>query len=83
MNSRERWRADQVSERDSLSSGAGVDQLRGLGTALEQQGRHEAAFNAFDEAVRLRPDDAELWASHGNALASLARPEESDRKSVV
>jgi tetratricopeptide (TPR) repeat protein len=54
-----------------------TDHLLGLGIALEQQGLHEVAFKAYDRAVQLRPDDAELWANRGNALASLARPEDA------
>jgi tetratricopeptide (TPR) repeat protein len=77
MNSRERWPDDRVSERDPERSGEGVESLRSLGTALERQGLHEAAFRAFDQAALLRSDDAEMWASRGHALASLARPEDS------
>lgn len=53
------------------------DRLSSLGIALEQRGLHEAAFKAFDRAALLKPDEAELWASRGNALANLARPEDS------
>jgi tetratricopeptide (TPR) repeat protein len=56
---------------------AGTDRLGSLGTALEQQGLHEIAFNAFDRAVLIKPDDARRWASRGNALANLARPQDS------
>jgi len=77
MTSREHRPDDRLTEMDPRPSGAGIDRLRSLGIALEQQGRHEAAYNAFDQAVRLRPDDAALWASRGNALANLARPQES------
>jgi tetratricopeptide (TPR) repeat protein len=55
----------------------GTDRLCSLGIALEQQGLHEAAFKAFDRAVLIKPDDATLWASRGNALANLARPKDS------
>jgi len=54
-----------------------TDHLYSLGIALEQQGLHEAAFKAFDRAVLIKPGNAELWASRGNALANLARPEDS------
>jgi len=77
MHSRERWPDDRASEKDPERSAAEIDRLRSLGITLEQQGRHEAAFEAFDQAVLRRPDDAALWASRGNALANLARPEES------
>jgi tetratricopeptide (TPR) repeat protein len=77
MNSRERRPADRDAEKVSEGSHAGTDHLHSLGIALEQQGQHEAAFKAFEQAALIRPDNAELWASRGNALANLARPEES------
>ena len=54
-----------------------TDHLDSLGIALEQQGLHEWAFKAFDRGVQLKPDDVELWAHRGDALASLARFEEA------
>jgi tetratricopeptide (TPR) repeat protein len=42
--------------------------LASLGTALQQQGRREDALKAFDKAVQLKPDDAELWVKLGRAL---------------
>jgi tetratricopeptide (TPR) repeat protein len=54
-----------------------TDYLLSLGTALEQQGLRPEAFRAFDRAVQLKPEDAELWAKHGNALANLGRPAEA------
>jgi tetratricopeptide (TPR) repeat protein/ADP-heptose:LPS heptosyltransferase len=45
-----------------------------LGTALTQQGLRREAFKAFDAAVEIKPDDAELWLHHGHALAALQRP---------
>jgi tetratricopeptide (TPR) repeat protein len=53
------------------------DHLCSLGIALTQQGQHVAAFKAFDQALQLKPEDAELWAHLGNALASLALPEDA------
>jgi tetratricopeptide (TPR) repeat protein len=53
------------------------DHLCSLGIALTQQGQHVAAFKAFDQALKLKPEDAELWAHLGNALASLALPEDA------
>jgi tetratricopeptide (TPR) repeat protein len=46
-----------------------------LGTALEQQGLHEEALKAFDNAVQIRPDDAELWTRLANVLVLLQRPD--------
>jgi tetratricopeptide (TPR) repeat protein len=47
--------------------------LSSLGTVLQQQQRHDEALQAFDAAVKLKPDDAELWRQIGNALAELKR----------
>jgi tetratricopeptide (TPR) repeat protein len=54
-----------------------TDHLCSLGIALEQQGMHEVAFKAFDRAVQLKPDDAELWGYRGNASANLAQPKDA------
>jgi tetratricopeptide (TPR) repeat protein len=51
-----------------------AEHLFSLGIALTQQGLHREAFKAFDAAVRIAPDNAELWLHHGNALATLERP---------
>jgi len=51
----------------------GTDYLFSLGTALESQGLHQEALKAFDRAVQLKPNDAELWASRGNTLHRLRR----------
>src|ERR1700741_4669574 len=51
--------------------------LASLSTALEQQGLSQEAFKAFERTVQLRPEDAEAWAAHGNALANLGRTEEA------
>jgi Flp pilus assembly protein TadD len=48
--------------------------LTTLGTALLQQGRGEEALAAFDKAVQLQPDDAELWSNRGLVLNELKRP---------
>jgi tetratricopeptide (TPR) repeat protein len=52
-----------------------TDYLASLGTALEQQGLHEEALKAFDNAVQIRPDDAELWTRLANVLVLLQRPD--------
>jgi tetratricopeptide (TPR) repeat protein len=51
--------------------------LTTLGTALLQQGRGEEALKAFDKAVQLKPDDAELWSNLALALNELKRPAEA------
>jgi Flp pilus assembly protein TadD len=54
-----------------------TDYLLSLGTALGQQGLHQDALKAFDRAVELKPDDAELWASRGTILHRLRRFDEA------
>jgi tetratricopeptide (TPR) repeat protein len=54
-----------------------TDYLLSLGTALEQQGLYQEAFGAFDQGVRIKPHDAELWAGRGTALTHLGRLEEA------
>jgi len=54
-----------------------TDYLAGLGTALEQQGLHEEALKAFDQAVQIRPDDAELWIRLANILVLLQRTDQA------
>jgi tetratricopeptide (TPR) repeat protein len=53
------------------------DYLASLGTTLQRQGHPEEALKAFDKAVQLRPDDAELWTRLGNVLTELQRPDEA------
>src|SRR5689334_21124011 len=77
MTSRERWPDDRVTETDPGLPNVGVDHLRSRGIALEQRVQHEACFNELDQSDLVSPADAGLWASRGNALASLARPDES------
>jgi tetratricopeptide (TPR) repeat protein len=48
--------------------------LTTLGTALLQLGRRDEALGAFDTAIRLRPDDADLWCNRALALNELKRP---------
>jgi len=50
-----------------------TDYLLSLGMALEQRGLDREAFRAFDRAVQLKPDDAELWTRRGNALVKLGQ----------
>jgi tetratricopeptide (TPR) repeat protein len=51
--------------------------LWSLGSALQKQGRYEEALKAFDKAVQLKPDDAELWRNLGEVLIDLDRPDEA------
>jgi tetratricopeptide (TPR) repeat protein len=52
-----------------------TDYLASLGTALEQQGLREEALRAFDKAVQIRPEDAELWTRAADILVLLQRPD--------
>ena len=54
-----------------------ADYLPNLGAALEAQGLAEQALQAFDKAVQIRPDDAELRARLAHALVLLQRPAEA------
>src|SRR5580698_1745589 len=51
--------------------------LASLGNTLQRQGRHEDALKAFDKAVQLAPNEADLWKDLGGALAELRRIEEA------
>ena len=53
-----------------------AEYLYSLGTALRQQGRLEDALKAFDKAVQLKPDKAELWIGLGTRSG---RPEAPGR----
>jgi tetratricopeptide (TPR) repeat protein len=54
-----------------------AEYLASLGDALQKQGRLEEALKAFDKAVQLRADDAELWKKLGTVLMELARSDEA------
>jgi tetratricopeptide (TPR) repeat protein len=54
-----------------------VEYLSTLGTALQRQGRRDEALKAFDKAVQLKPDDAELWKNLGVVLIELERATEA------
>jgi tetratricopeptide (TPR) repeat protein len=82
LNRRERRAAGRKSQKAAQSGSAAsnrkeADDLCSAGITLQQQGRFQEAFNAFDRAVRLSPDRAESWTRHGDALASLNRPVDS------
>jgi Flp pilus assembly protein TadD len=47
--------------------------LAALGFTLKQVGRLDDALAVFDKAVKLKPDDPELWKQLGGALAALNR----------
>jgi tetratricopeptide (TPR) repeat protein len=51
--------------------------LWSLGAALRKQRRHEEALKAFDKAVQLKPDDAELWKNLGEVLVDLDRQDQA------
>jgi tetratricopeptide (TPR) repeat protein len=51
--------------------------LSSLGTTLQRQGRLEEAFQVFDKAVQLRPDDTAEWINLGKILEELNRPTEA------
>ncbi|MBV9563635.1 MAG: glycosyltransferase family protein [Bradyrhizobium sp.] len=51
--------------------------LVSLGSVLQAQGRLDEALQAYDKAVQLRPEAAELWRHLGNVLLELKRPAEA------
>jgi tetratricopeptide (TPR) repeat protein len=51
--------------------------LGNLGTMLLRQKRYEDALKAFDKAIQLKPEDAELWKHLGNTLLKLDRPDDA------
>ena len=46
-------------------------------TVLEKLGRLKSAINAYDEAIKSDPADAEAWNNKGNILGKLQRYKES------
>src|SRR5262249_4511909 len=52
-----------------------ADYLSSLGTALWRLGRRDEAAKAFDQAVRLKPDDAQEWKNLANVLFEMQRPD--------
>jgi tetratricopeptide (TPR) repeat protein len=53
--------------------------LASLAAALEQQGLHEEALKAFNEATQITPDDAGLWTKLANVQVLLRCPEHAIR----
>lgn len=47
--------------------------LASFATVLQQYGRCDEALNVLDQALQLRPDDAELWRQRGDIFIQLAR----------
>lgn len=47
--------------------------LASFATVLQQYGRCDEALNILDQAIQLRPDDAELWQQRGAIFIQLAR----------
>ena len=45
-----------------------------LGTILWQSGRREEALKAFEKAVQLKPESADLWKKLGDMLVEAGRP---------
>lgn len=44
-----------------------------LGMALQGAGLYDEAVKAFDQALKLTPDNAEIWTGVGNALKQIGR----------
>ena len=54
-----------------------ADYLKHLGAVLQHVKRHEEALKAFDKAVQLQSDSAELWCCLGGALLQHDRNDEA------
>lgn len=76
--------ADQVSAQEPVAAGRAVEagrragELAATGVALDEEGRTEAAAEAYAEALALDPDDTATAFRLGFALARLDRLEESE-----
>jgi tetratricopeptide (TPR) repeat protein len=55
-----------------------AEYLSSLGTALQHQGRREEALKAYDKALLLKPEDAELWKNLANVLIEMDRFSEAE-----
>lgn len=47
--------------------------LASFAAVLQQYGRCDEALSVLDQAIQLRPDDAELWRQRGDVFIQLAR----------
>lgn len=54
-----------------------AEYLKHLGAVLQHVKRYDEALKAFDRAVQLQPDSAELWCCLGGALLQLDRTDEA------
>jgi tetratricopeptide (TPR) repeat protein len=54
-----------------------AEYLKHLGAVLQHVKRHDEALKAFDRAVQLQPDSAELWCCLGGALLQLGRDDDA------
>jgi len=57
----------------AIRRGAKPSYLATLGTSLLNLERRDEALQAFDKAVQLKPDDADLWRQMGDALIEAGR----------
>ena len=56
---------------------ASEEAIADKGLALYNQGRYDEAIKAYNEAIRLDPEDAEAWFGKGSALDSLGKYDEA------
>jgi tetratricopeptide (TPR) repeat protein len=61
----------------ALASRPEADYASSLGNALLALGRREEALQAFDNAIQLKPDDAEGWKNLANVLFELQQTNEA------
>ncbi len=65
------WAVDWVAH--AIRQEPKIEYLTTLGVALQLLERFEEALKAFDKAVQLQPERAELWRNRGNVLIQLER----------
>jgi tetratricopeptide (TPR) repeat protein len=65
------WAVDWVA--NAIRQEPKIEYLTTLGVALQFLERFEEALKAFDKAVQLQPERAELWRNRGNVLIQLER----------
>ncbi len=73
-------RAEQACRQGLESDPNDAGLWRLLGSALQGQGRHAEAADAFGRSVHLRPEDADGYAGMASALAALGRRDEAEKR---
>lgn len=70
------WPSDSPTA-SNLTSSSSSENFLALGLALMNQSKYDEAILAYDEAIRLDPEDAASWGAKGFALSKLGRHDEA------